>query len=88
MIEKQPAGDNIILAAPSFDLLDNEPMSLCREDLEASGVDLVANSVVLMYPDIQQYMVPTDLRTSDESYLGFLCCCSSPPEFVKLSDRV
>jgi hypothetical protein len=36
------------------------------------GSTLVTNNVVLMYPDVQQYMVPTSLRTSDETYLGFL----------------
>jgi hypothetical protein len=36
------------------------------------------NTVVLLYPDVQQYMVPSHLRTSDHSYSGFLCCCSSP----------
>jgi len=42
------------------------------------GSTLVANIDVIMHPDIPQYMVSTDLRTSDNSHLGFLFCCSSP----------
>lgn len=36
------------------------------------GSTLACNSVVLMYPDVQQYMVPSELRVSESRHLGFL----------------
>jgi hypothetical protein len=41
------------------------------------GASVATNNVVLMYPDIQQYMVSSDLRKSSNDYTGFLCCCSA-----------
>eukprot|EP00957_Ditylum_brightwellii_P202748 15331593-Ditylum_brightwellii.AAC.1 len=42
------------------------------------GSTLGCNTTVLMYPDVQQYLVPSHLRKCDKSHIGFLCCCSSP----------
>jgi hypothetical protein len=41
------------------------------------GPTLVSNNVVLMYPDVQQYLVSLKLREPKMSDIGFLCCCSS-----------
>ena len=42
------------------------------------GSSMVINNVVLMYHDVQQKMISSDLRKIPESYNGFLCCCSAP----------
>jgi hypothetical protein len=42
------------------------------------GSTLVSNTVVLMYPDVQQYLVPSELREPSMDDIGFLCCSSSP----------
>ena len=42
------------------------------------GSTLGCNTTVLMYPDVQQYLVPSQLRVCDDSHIGFLCCYSSP----------
>jgi hypothetical protein len=42
------------------------------------GSTLVSNNVVLMYPEVQQYLIPEHLRIPKEDHLRFLCCCSSP----------
>ena len=41
------------------------------------GATMVANSVVMKFPNIAQYMVPYEMRVPLESDTGFLCCCSS-----------
>lgn len=41
------------------------------------GSTLVSNNVVLMYPDVPQYLIPADDRKPTEEQLGFLCCASS-----------
>jgi hypothetical protein len=41
------------------------------------GSTLVNNTVVMMYPDVEQYMVSSEHRTPREQHVGFLCCTSS-----------
>ena len=41
------------------------------------GSTMFTNSVVLMYPDVNQYMVSTQDRAPDQNQIGFLCPCSS-----------
>ncbi len=42
------------------------------------GSTLAANNVVVMYPNVLQYLVSSDMRQSDPTHTGFLCCSSSP----------
>jgi hypothetical protein len=35
------------------------------------------NSIVLMYPDVNQYMVPGDLRAPTSDQVGIQCPCST-----------
>jgi len=41
------------------------------------GSTLVVNNVVLMFPDVPQYLVAQDQRRPTKEQLGFLCCTSS-----------
>jgi hypothetical protein len=41
------------------------------------GSTLVSNNVVLMYPEVPQYLVEQTQRQPVEEQLGFLCCTSS-----------
>jgi hypothetical protein len=41
------------------------------------GSTLVVNNVVLMFPDVPQYLVNQDQRKPNKEELGFLCCTSS-----------
>jgi RNA polymerase Rpb2, domain 6 len=41
------------------------------------GSTLVSNNVVLMYPNVPQYLVSEEHRRPTEDQLGFLCCVSS-----------
>ena len=42
------------------------------------GSTLVANNVVLMYPNVLQCLVSSEMRQCDTTDTGFLCCSSSP----------
>lgn len=41
------------------------------------GATLTVNNVVMMYPDINQYAVSSELRAPRDEHIGFLCCSSS-----------
>lgn len=41
------------------------------------GSTMVSNSIVLMYPDVNQYLVDTLYREPKKEHVGFLCVCSS-----------
>ena len=41
------------------------------------GPTMVANSVVLTYPDVNQYLIEPAQREPHVSQIGFLCACSS-----------
>ena len=41
------------------------------------GSTMIVNNVVLMYPDVNQYMIPGNLRAPTQDQVGILCPCSS-----------
>ncbi len=41
------------------------------------GGTLIANSVVLKFPDVAQYLVTQEMREPNLNEAGCLCCCSS-----------
>lgn len=42
------------------------------------GSTLTANNIVLMYPNVLQYLVSSELRRCDPTHTDFLSYCSSP----------
>jgi hypothetical protein len=40
---------------------------------------MVVNSIVLMYPDVNQYLIDSESRRPTIDQIGFLCCTSSSP---------
>jgi hypothetical protein len=41
------------------------------------GQTMVSNSIVMMFPDVNQYLVSSELRKPSPKQVGFLCCTSS-----------
>jgi len=41
------------------------------------GATFIANNVVLMYPNVPQYLIPESERKPTEEQMGFLCCTST-----------